>query len=384
MELAEPQKKDRINWIDEFKGFILLSVCLFHVEQIFKNIDIGMVHASSFRMTAFFFISGVLFSTRRFPDFKSYFFHKTKVLLFPYLLLSLLFMLLDPVVYDFSLFSKAPKMSVMNIYPVIHSSWDYVYWNVAKIFVAGKSSIGSGPLWFVFTLYSISVLFYLVQKILPQKTYKKNIGISLVVVASFIAGWILSRNHVRLPLGLERDLTTLAFFSLGFLSKNAIKWLQRMRVALLLPLSIICFAVYAFFENSTPYFSIMNNDLGKSVVDFALSSVLGIAGLVSAFILFSQLQEALDWHLAKKILALFMGILRNVSRNALVVLPFHWWVLLVIRLVFKPYLDQPYLAYVVIPIVAISVILAIPLFRNRLYFLLQKEKISVKESLSIK
>ena len=153
----------RIGWIDEFKGFVLLLVCLYHVEQSFSYAQMGTLHLSALRMSAFFFISGMLFSTRRFPDFKSYFVHKSKVLLLPYILLSLLFLALDPVIYNFDLFPKAPRMTVMNIRPEIAGVWDYIYWNLAKIFVAGKSSIGSGPLWFVFTLYSVSLMFYSVQ-----------------------------------------------------------------------------------------------------------------------------------------------------------------------------------------------------------------------------
>ena len=104
----------RIGWIDEFKGFVLLLVCLFHVEQAFPQAHMNMIHLSAMRMSAFFFISGMLFSTRRFSDFKSYFIHKTRVLLVPYILLSLLFLALDPVLYNFALFPKAPRMTIMN------------------------------------------------------------------------------------------------------------------------------------------------------------------------------------------------------------------------------------------------------------------------------
>ena len=109
----------RIEWIDEFKGFVLLLVCLYHVEQSFPCASMGMLHLSALRMSAFFFISGVLFSTRRFNNFKSYFVHKTHVLFLPYVALSLLFLLLDPVIYNFDLFPKAPRMTVMNVHPVI-------------------------------------------------------------------------------------------------------------------------------------------------------------------------------------------------------------------------------------------------------------------------
>ena len=262
--------KQRIGWIDEFKGFVLLLVCLYHVEQSFPCAEMGMLHLSALRMSAFFFISGMLFSTRRFPNFKDYFVHKTKVLFVPYILLSLLFLALDPVLYNFDLFPKAPRMMVMNIRPEIASVWDYIYWNLAKIFVAGKSSIGSGPLWFVFTLYSVSLLFYAAQRIVPRRF------IFIASLVSLAGGWLLYINHIRLPLGIERDLTVLFFFANGWLCKESIKNLSMdcfglrprndvgawRNSIILVAAAIISFIAYAYIEIPDPNFSIMNNDLG--------------------------------------------------------------------------------------------------------------------------
>lgn len=388
--------QNRIQWIDEYKGFVLLLVCLFHVEQSFKNVNLGMDALSAMRMSAFFFISGVLFSTRRFADFKSYALHKTKVLLLPYIWLSLLFLALDPVVWNFDWFPRAPKMTIMNIRPEIHGIADYIGWNLAKIFVAGKSSIGSGPLWFVFTLYSISLMFFAVQKIaelITQPLRRRFSGgrtpciILIFAIASLTAGWVLSRNHIRLPLGFERDFTCLAFFALGRLCKEPIKKLGSITNAAgskgaigtiaVFAGTVIAFVLYGFINEASPWFSIMNNDLGKSLPRFVGSSVLGIAGLVAAFQLFSKLPDLTPIRVVK-------GILRNISRNALIILAVHWWTLLILRIVFKQELDKPGVAYLSILIVIAVVIAAIPLFRNKLYKLIGKEKISIKESLSIK
>lgn len=374
----------RIGWIDEFKGFVLLLVCLYHVEQSFSYAQMGTLHLSALRMSAFFFISGMLFSTRRFPNFKSYFIHKSKVLLFPYIMLSVLFLALDPVVYNFDLFPKAPRMTVMNIRPEIASVWDYLCWNLAKIFVAGKSSIGSGPLWFVFTLYSVSLMFYGVQKIVPRKF------IFFVSLASLAGGWFLYVNHIRLPLGIERDLTVLFFFANGWLCKGALKD-PRLRgddkkergddtrgknILTLVVVTIVAFAAYAYLEIPDPNFSIMNNDLGKSLVGFIASSIFGIAGLVAAFILADKLPDIAPIRIIK-------GILRNISRNALVILAVHWYILLVMRLLFRNTFNKPGIAYLAIPVVATAVIAAIPLFRCKLYKLLGKQPASVRESLDI-
>ena len=388
-------KATRIGWIDEFKGFVLLLVCLFHVEQSFSCANMGMLHLSALRMSAFFFISGMLFSTRRFPNFKGYFIHKTKVLLIPYILLSLLFLALDPVLYNFDLFPKAPRMTVMNIRPAIAGVWDYIYWNLAKIFVAGKSSIGSGPLWFVFTLYSVSLMFYGVQKVAnafsqarkgdpgskPGMTSKAITAI--IAITSLAGGWFLYKNHIRLPLGIERDLTVLFFFACGWLSKDPIrntlcaKGKKGIPWSLVVATSITSFILYAAFEIPDPNFSIMNNDLGKSLPIFIASSFFGIAGLVTAFVAADKIPNIGPIRILK-------GILRNISRNALVILAVHWYILLIMRLLFRDTFNKPGIAYLSIAIVAAGVTAAIPLFRCKLYKLLGKQPASVRESLNIR
>ena len=370
----------RIGWIDEFKGFVLLLVCLYHVEQSFPQAQMGMLHLSALRMSAFFFISGMLFSTRRFANFKDYFIHKTQVLLVPYILLSLLFLALDPVLYNFDLFPKAPRMTVMNIRPEIATVWDYIYWNLAKIFVAGKSSIGSGPLWFVFTLYSVSLLFYGVQKI-AGRIKAPRVATALIAIASLAGGWFLYKNHIRLPLGIERDLTVLFFFACGWMCKGVLKGFACLGASnkgksILATVALISFIVYAFIEIPDPNFSIMNNDLGKSFPVFLASSVFGIVGLVAAFMFADKLPNIVPIRIAK-------GILRNISRNALIILAVHWYIFLVFRIVFKAQIDRPGIAYLSALIVIAGIVGAIPLFRCKLYRLLGKEKICVRESLSI-
>ena len=379
----------RIGWIDEFKGFVLLLVCLYHVEQSFPQAQMGMLHLSALRMSAFFFISGMLFSTRRFPDFKSYLVHKTRVLLVPYILLSLLFLALDPVLYNFDLFPKAPRMTVMNIKPEIATGWDYIYWNLAKIFVAGKSSIGSGPLWFVFTLYSVSLLFYGVQKIANHIKAPRTATI-IIAIASLAGGWMLYKNQIRLPLGIERDLTVLFFFANGWLCKGAVNkfsmdcFVTRARKnvgtlrngTILAAAAILSFVTYACIEIPDPNFSIMNNNLGKSLPVFLASSFFGIASLVATFMFADKLPGIAPIRIIK-------GILRNISRNALVILAVHWYILLVMRLLFRGTFNKPGIAYISIAIVATGVIAAIPLFRCRLYKLLGKQPTSARSALSI-
>jgi hypothetical protein len=323
-------------------------------------------------------------------------------LLVPYILLSLLFLAIDPVLYNFDLFPKAPRMTVMNLKPEIATVWDYIYWNLAKIFVAGKSSIGSGPLWFVFTLYSVSLLFYGVQKVAGRISVRRGREIpacagmttgiiALTAIASLAGGWFLYVNHIRLLLGIERDLTVFFFFANGWLCKGALKDprlgsatlttgrgddVRGKNILALVAATIVAFAAYAYIEVPDPNFSIMNNYLGKSLPVFLASSFFGIAGLVATFMFADKLPDIAPIRIIK-------GILRNISRNALVILAVHWYILLVMRLLFRDTFNKPGIAYLAIPVVATVVIGAIPLFRCRLYKLLGKQPTSVRSALSI-
>ena len=206
-------------------------------------------------------------------------------------------------------------------------------------------------------------------------------------IEGLLCGWLLNINHMHLPLGIERDLTILFFFGFGWLCKEPIKKLHSAisasstratkNTAIVAAVGIISFVAYGFLESPSPNFSIMNNDLGKSLFQFVASSITGIVGLIATFLLASKLPNMAPIRITK-------GILRNISRNALVILAVHWWIVFVLQLFLRPQINQPGIAYIAIPIVALGTIAAIPLFRCRLYKLLSKERITVKESLCIR
>ena len=119
----------RINYIDELKGFILCLVCLGHIA--YSELSYVMNWMSLMRMFTFFFLSGLLFSRRRFPTFKDYAISKTKHLLFPYIWLSLFFLIITFPIYaghideasrgplfikirEFEIKSKNSKLSVID------------------------------------------------------------------------------------------------------------------------------------------------------------------------------------------------------------------------------------------------------------------------------
>lgn len=225
----------------------------------------------------------------------------------------------------------------MNIRPEIAGVWDYLYWNLAKIFIAGKSSIGSGPLWFVFTLYSVSLMFYGVMVITKRielwiPSLRSRMTVAGIAIASLIAGWLLYKNHIRLPLGIERDLTVLFFFTCGWICREPIKNLSKDSFG------------------HRPRSDTQYTALQRCSVTLLTA---GIAGLIATFIVADKLTNIAPIRIAK-------GILRNISRNALVILAVHWWILLVLRIIFKSELDKPGTAFLSTLIVTVGITITIP------------------------
>lgn len=83
----------RIAWIDVMKGFLFTLVVLGHFlttlptpEFLIEIYDFF----SPFRMPAYFFLSGLLFSTRRLKTYILYIKSKSRTLLLPYISLSII------------------------------------------------------------------------------------------------------------------------------------------------------------------------------------------------------------------------------------------------------------------------------------------------------
>lgn len=132
--------------------------------------------------------------------------------------------------------------------------------------------------------------------------------------------------------------------------------------------------IYLYAINLNGVIGLLNNELGNNFFGYITSTVCGILLIVSIFILF-------DKFVCKSVL---QGILKNIARNALIVLPVHSWAIQCCRIFLYPISSEDYFPWLVTLIMIIVTTLAIPIFRTKLYKLIGKEKISFEESLSIK
>lgn len=361
---------NRIDWIDELKGFILILVCLGHTNINIPFLGGNLIEIlSAIRMPSFFFLSGILFSTRRYPNINSYIIHKTKVLLIPYILLSLLFSFLDPRLYNISLMEKQSYLNPFLSSSDIHSSLEFLITEFNSIFYYGVP-ITTGPLWFVLTLFFVSILFFSIYIFFQGNTKY----ITIYAPFCLITGWILNLYNIILPYCFSTVFTASFFFSLGYLTKKIVKYMNEMNSIKLGLIIIPLCSVYFYGINANGAISLIANELGNNFLGYILSTICGVFLIISIFIFLNRI-------VSKSIL---QGILKNIARNALIILAVHYWTIQCCRIFFYPIPKENYFPWLVTLIMVIVTILAIPLFRTKLYKLIGKEKITFKESLSIK
>lgn len=361
---------NRINWIDQLKGFILILVCLGHTHVNIPFIGRDLITiCQAFRMSTFFFLSGLLFSTRRYPNIISYAKNKTKVLLVPYIWLSLLFSFLDPRLYDLSLIKKLSLLNSFFSSSDIHSRLDFFIIEFISIFYYGDPII-VGPLWFVLTLFFVSILFFSVHYIFHGNTK----CITIYAIFCLITGWILNLYDLILPYCFSTVFTASFFFSFGYLVKKTIKYINEMSRIKLGLIIILISPIYLYAINQNGAINLVTNELGNKFFSYILSTISGIFLIVSLFIFLNKF-------VSKSIL---QGILKNIARNALIILAVHYWAIQCSRIFLYPISKENYFPWLVTLIMIIVTILAIPIFRTKLYKLIGKEKITFKESLSIK
>lgn len=321
---------ERIVWIDEMKGFLLLLVCLFHTNNSWYGL-VGFM----FNMPAFFFISGYLFNGTKFQDYKSFLCSKMKSLLFPYFTLSFFFLLLTPMLY------------VPNGYG---SSWMFLRSSMIDI-LQGFSGPYTVPLWFVYVLFSVSVLYYSVWRVVK--------GIGFIVVGAIVVlllSWYMSYYNESLPCHLDSCLISLFFFSLGHLFQmfRGIDFLLQIKKSKLILFDSVFFILYILGYMLDGPIDIRTCSLGENFFGFLLGT---IGGVLFIFTLFFLLQT---WLRRGWIKSFFVSL----SQNALVVLTVHYWALMIL-LWFYDFSRPPWFSGMALCVEVVSVLIFIGIFKMK-------------------
>lgn len=137
---------------------------------------------------------------------------------------------------------------------------------------------------------------------------------------------------------------------------------------------ILLSLIYLYAININGIISLVTNELGDNFFGYILSTISGIFLIINIFIFLNRFVDK----------SILQGILKNIARNALIILAVHYWAIQCCRIFLHPISNEGYFPWLVALIMIMVTILAIPLFRTKLYKLIGKEKITFKESLSIK
>lgn len=322
------RERKRVLWIDLWKGFMLLVVCLDHFCMPWRALSLIIpVHVASF-----FFLSGYLYSQNTY-SFRFFIVKKFRSLLFPYIALSFLFLLLTP-----KLYCPSNNMFLKDA-PVFSSSWHFLWYSLEAIFLKGSSAIGTGSLWFVFVLFWVELVLRMVCN--------QSIVVVLLSATFFLLlGWYYNINHISLLFRIE-VICTASFISIfGFLSQRVINKFYSYPSIALLGLCVVLFIPYLYSLNVNGSIHLHSNSLCDNLIGYLITIVSGMYMFACFFIFTAR-------YLKKEI------VLPFIARNGIIILAAHYYVDRMSRYFFLQYVDTymfPYFELMLAIIICVSLI----------------------------
>lgn len=194
----EVKKANRILWIDELKGFAIILVMCGHA--IFP--ELLKVELYSFHIPLFFFLSGYVFSTRKYNGFKEFLKSKMRSLLIPLLSFSIFIFVFDFIV----------KYLILNVYDLRR-----ILFEIPGFFIQIRGTFLGGSIWFLPCLFVTEIIFYFIIKFTNNNKFK----ILVCIIFSAIVGYVYFRYiNKLLPWSVDAALTATFFLGLGYLSKE--------------------------------------------------------------------------------------------------------------------------------------------------------------------
>lgn len=286
--LPTDQRTNRILWIDYAK-FIAIFLVIFAHQTLSKS---WFNFISGFDLPLFFFLSGYLFSFKKYESYKAFFKARVRQLMVPYLILNLVTYILWLVFFkDFD--------------PYYYTK-DPLYKQFIGIFYGNGIQgylIHSIASWFIICLFVLENLYFLAFR--NAEGWKKY-----ATLAGFFVLAILDHkyNHVRLPWSINVAIVAILFYAAGNMLKVHINKLMHLSMPILLAVFVSSFAVL--------YYATKGNyvDMDQHVYySLKLFYIGAFSGILSAITLC-------------KIIELVIGsipVVLYIAKNTLVIIAFH-------------------------------------------------------------
>lgn len=252
--LSANNDKNRKGWIDNSKGFLLFAVVGSHANFSY----IGVPIISLFYMSAFFFISGYLFKQSRASELGTYVQRKFYTLMVPYLLFNCLFLLLNP-----------------HVLPGLETN--YCFADEIKNFLMGFGVFRVRPLWFLFSLFQVSVAYAFISKLIAPSRYANL----LLASVSLLLGYVCYIYGCNLFFHLDTFFTALFFYIIGYECRSLFtvrSWWKSL--LMVIPLSVM----FLMSVNKPNFFpNLCRNILYSNLLVYVIAEFSGIFCLLSVF-----------------------------------------------------------------------------------------------------
>ena len=232
--------KQRIQYIDLAKGFCIILVVLYHVCQHLRVRSEYLSLLTTFLMPLFFFLSGLFFKEHE--GSLGFLIRKINKLLIPFCFFYIITCFLYPnILLSFGI--TDPHTESLGI----QGLWAFI--------IEGRFT--NGPLWFLWCLFIVNILFYLCVTIV-KKICVSGVGqAALLTIFCFAVGMANSMfiaPHINFLGFVDTAIAALPFFCVGYLFNKYTDILRPNAWDKYLPiLIIICFALTFFFGGSCNY-----------------------------------------------------------------------------------------------------------------------------------
>lgn len=243
--------RERVLYLDIAKGIGILLVVWAHASGPFS------AQIDQFHMPLFFLISGYLYSQK--STVKEYIWKKTKSLYLPFMFWNLLS-------YSITYFITTPTVD-----------WLKFFISALEIILTlSKDGQFFGATWFLGALFVMSILYKLVDTVIPQSQAKDGIMLLFFITLALLG------FEVNFPYMLSRTFILGMFFALGVFIKKHQSFLATCNAK---GTAIVCLLLFFLISK---YNSVK---MGPNHYDFRLLFIFGACFASYAVIYLSQLME---------------------------------------------------------------------------------------------
>lgn len=277
------EKKKRIYWIDAAKIVAMFLIVLAHTIAYSEKLVWLKKYLNSFHVVLFFVISGYIFNTVKYKNYKEFFINKFKSTMVPYFVFATLFLI------PLFLFGSdaANELGRNDINMGIGKSIIGIFYGNAHDNYLRQNS----ALWFLPCLFTLENIYYFIEK--SKNKYKYLLAILISLLVGALDYYFLP---IRLPWGLDIAFVMVFFFSIGkLLSKLDVKEIKKKNVnrkqIWLSLIFIICGLILQNFNGEIMYIHNYYSNYSLFIISATLS-VIGYIYLIKLIPRFKFLQYA--------------------------------------------------------------------------------------------